>query len=72
MFQGFSRTIKAYLDVEDLKLEDYDSAVIHGGFGLDKLRTNKHVLSFIKSIINDERIFPIIYYGPKYLSQLKL
>ncbi len=63
----FGREIKTDLLVNQLKPENYDAVIIPGGFGPDKLRTNKFVLRFVKSMFEMRKLVAAICHGPQVL-----
>jgi protease I len=50
---------------EEVKAEDYDNLMLPGGVANpDKLRTNREVLKFVKSLVDDGKTVAAICHGP--------
>lgn len=63
----FGRAIEADILTSDLDKHEFDAVVIPGGFGPDKLRTDRHVLNFVKKMFSEGKVVAAICHAAQVL-----
>lgn len=64
VYGKFGVPLQGTISFEDLNTDDFDGVIIPGGNeGPDRLRTNKHILTFIKNMYDKGKLVAAICHG---------